>query len=329
MANALRFAARLAAAAHGSTVPARAAADILLELSTQVPVRAAALTSFNPITTEHTTLCSTGYPTSVLEYLQSKQFLEDDVGYRLLVDMPAQKARCWRDTGVPYADTLSARQVFGPAGYGGGATARLTTVDGRYTGDLHVSTESADLPDDSTMSVLNEIASVLAASTDTTRRISLLAAELDGSGKTAAVISRDAAVLPLPDHQVPPVARNSPLPALVEQWRARRPQTQQAQYHHIAGGEWWHLRLAPIAEGTLLCAALVAAPCDLTAREAQVLTLLSNGLLTATIARRLGISERTAAHHIEHILRKLRVSSRAEAARRAAEDGLRLLGLPG
>jgi N,N-dimethylformamidase len=37
------------------------------------------------------------------------------------------------------------------------------------------------------------------------------------------------------------------------------------------------------------------------------------------------ITQRTVAHHIEHILDKLGASSRTAAARRAVEDGLRLL----
>ncbi|MCU1653273.1 MAG: DNA-binding response regulator, partial [Pseudonocardia sp.] len=37
-------------------------------------------------------------------------------------------------------------QVFRPAGFAGGATARLTTRAGSYAGDLHVSTTDAALP---------------------------------------------------------------------------------------------------------------------------------------------------------------------------------------
>jgi DNA-binding NarL/FixJ family response regulator len=57
----------------------------------------------------------------------------------------------------------------------------------------------------------------------------------------------------------------------------------------------------------------------------QILTLLSGGLLNVSIARRLGISERTVAHHVEHLLGKLAVRSRTAATRTAVEEGLRLL----
>jgi DNA-binding NarL/FixJ family response regulator len=51
----------------------------------------------------------------------------------------------------------------------------------------------------------------------------------------------------------------------------------------------------------------------LTKRELEVLELLGEGLRHEDIARRLYISPKTVATHVEHILRKLGVRSRAEA----------------
>jgi DNA-binding CsgD family transcriptional regulator len=56
-------------------------------------------------------------------------------------------------------------------------------------------------------------------------------------------------------------------------------------------------------------------PAGLTAREAEVLALLGDGLRNAEIGRRLFISAKTVDHHVSAILGKLGVSSRAEAAR--------------
>ncbi|HLJ04161.1 MAG TPA: AAA family ATPase [Solirubrobacteraceae bacterium] len=63
-------------------------------------------------------------------------------------------------------------------------------------------------------------------------------------------------------------------------------------------------------------------PAGLTARELEVLMLLSEGLRNAQIADRLVLSERTIDHHVSAILGKLSVHTRGEAAAAAARLGL-------
>jgi two-component system, NarL family, nitrate/nitrite response regulator NarL len=63
----------------------------------------------------------------------------------------------------------------------------------------------------------------------------------------------------------------------------------------------------------------------LTPREREVLALLAEGLANKAIAARLGISEHTAKFHVNAILGKLGVDSRAEAIVRAARMGLVVL----
>jgi len=60
----------------------------------------------------------------------------------------------------------------------------------------------------------------------------------------------------------------------------------------------------------------------LTPREREVLALLGQGLANKAIATRLGISEHTAKFHVNALLAKLGVESRAEAIVRAARLGL-------
>lgn len=70
-------------------------------------------------------------------------------------------------------------------------------------------------------------------------------------------------------------------------------------------------RLARLIERARITAPRAAH--DLTPREFEVLGLMSEGLRHEQIARRLFISPKTVATHVEHILRKLAVRSSTEA----------------
>ena len=65
-----------------------------------------------------------------------------------------------------------------------------------------------------------------------------------------------------------------------------------------------------------------AGPAGLTAREADVLGLLAQGMSNKAIASALGISAKTVGNHVEHIYTKLGVNNRAGAALRAMELGV-------
>jgi HD-GYP domain-containing protein (c-di-GMP phosphodiesterase class II) len=86
-------------------------------------------------------------------------------------------------------------------------------------------------------------------------------------------------------------------------------------------------RLDPEAVTAVIAAAGQQAPRlehrgGLTDRETEVLGLVARGLQTKQVARALGISVKTADHHIQAAYRKLGVSSRAAAALVAMEHGL-------
>lgn len=59
---------------------------------------------------------------------------------------------------------------------------------------------------------------------------------------------------------------------------------------------------------------------SLSAREAEVLGLVGEGLTTREIARRLGISAATVNNHVQRLLRKLNARNRAHAAHLARSD---------
>jgi DNA-binding NarL/FixJ family response regulator len=71
----------------------------------------------------------------------------------------------------------------------------------------------------------------------------------------------------------------------------------------------------PVAEETSSAPAL-------TNREREVLRLLARGLNQGAMAQELSISDKTVATHIQHILEKLGVHSRAQAVALAHRDGL-------
>jgi DNA-binding NarL/FixJ family response regulator len=60
----------------------------------------------------------------------------------------------------------------------------------------------------------------------------------------------------------------------------------------------------------------------MTARELEVLAHVAQGLRNAEIAGRLFLSEKTVAHHVSAILRKLGVRTRSQAGAEAARLGL-------
>ena len=61
---------------------------------------------------------------------------------------------------------------------------------------------------------------------------------------------------------------------------------------------------------------------NLSARESEVLELISRGLLRKEIAKALSISENTVVTHIRHLYDKLNVSNAPAAIRKAYESGI-------
>jgi HD-GYP domain-containing protein (c-di-GMP phosphodiesterase class II) len=85
--------------------------------------------------------------------------------------------------------------------------------------------------------------------------------------------------------------------------------------------------LCPDAVGAVLAAAGHAVraperPSGLTDREIEVLRLLARGLTNKEIASALDIATKTAGHHVQHVLEKLHVTTRAAATMIAMKTGL-------
>lgn len=80
--------------------------------------------------------------------------------------------------------------------------------------------------------------------------------------------------------------------------------------------------LDPKAAAELLAARGASAPKVLSAREREVLGLVTSGLANKQIARRLGISEKTVKGHLSRIFQVLGVTDRTQAALWAERNGL-------
>jgi DNA-binding NarL/FixJ family response regulator len=78
--------------------------------------------------------------------------------------------------------------------------------------------------------------------------------------------------------------------------------------------------VAAIAGGTAMPPVPPPAP-DLTPRERDVLALLARGYANKRIAHELGVSEKTVKAHVGHLLAKLGVADRTQAALMAVREG--------
>lgn len=82
------------------------------------------------------------------------------------------------------------------------------------------------------------------------------------------------------------------------------------------------IALVPAPPGTPPAGASPVLPEPLTARECEVLSLLTQGLANRGIARALSISTHTAKFHVAQILAKLQATSRAQAVAIALREGI-------
>jgi len=83
-----------------------------------------------------------------------------------------------------------------------------------------------------------------------------------------------------------------------------------------------HDKPLPLTPTTTAVTPMRVYPAGLTARQVQVLRLLTRGMTNGEIARELGLSEKTIAHHLTHIFNKTSSGNRAAAVAFAIHHGL-------
>jgi DNA-binding CsgD family transcriptional regulator len=310
------------AQAASEPLPAGERACAVLEaLRLVVPYDCAELSAWNPIAQRHSALASFGYDARLLDWLNGSDRVSelDDIDLRT-------SGQAMRLSELP-AHGLTARTVnefLVPAGFREGLTIGLRTSDGRYAGVLDVSSFDARHPSDLERDAIMLLAGTLANVVDPTRTVRLLASMLE-PGSSAATLE-DGRTLPLDGFSRGPVlADEHPALAAAHAFvRAGRAQS----FLALGGdeGAWFSVRLyrCELDDAWVVAASPTTRPYELTRREIEVLTLLTAGRSNPEIASALIVSPRTISSHVEHILEKLGVPTRAAAAALAASEGLLL-----
>lgn len=300
-----------------------AAAEVLELLRRAIPFAAASISAWNPITDRHETIANASYPEPLVDHLDT-WFVERDEVFRYMRDVDPTPLR-WQDMPFDYRRLHSARAYLMPSGFDEGVTTCLYTADGRYTGCLHVSTDTRSHPSDAAMDVLTVLQTALAGIPDALRATSWLTQALAATDG-AVIIAPSGRVVTIPGRPADPdLVAGSPLITAV----SARLGAAGGRYLWDSGdGRWRRIRLERLAEGTLVLTRPASLPHGVTPRELDVLTLLTEGYTTAEIAALLFVSVKTAGKHVEHLMEKLAVGSRTAAAARALAEGLILLTPP-
>ncbi|WP_412539630.1 LuxR C-terminal-related transcriptional regulator [Longispora sp. K20-0274] len=305
----------------GTADPAQAAAEALRVIHRIVPYAAACVSRYDPLTGEHRTLANDGYPDHVLRFLDT-HFVDDDAAYSIMRGEDTTPMR-WRDFpgAVPYRETRSAVETFKPNGFVEGVTVCLYTRSGRYTGSLHLSTDSTEHPSDDAVPALVTLQTMLAGVADVMRTATDPLTTL-GPADNAAIVSRDGRAVAVPGCDLgPQLAREDGLVADVAS-HLTGGYVPPRFWWSDEGGGWHQVRMYPVAGGAVVVETPARLPYELTARELDVLHLMVAGYTNPQIAAALTVAPKTAAKHVEHLLAKLGCGSRTEAAVLAIREGL-------
>jgi DNA-binding CsgD family transcriptional regulator len=231
------------------------------------------------------------------------------------------------DFPTPAAELRTWAECLLPAGFREGLGMCLFTADGRHLGFLGLFTGSPAVPSDAARDLLAALGPALAHAVDPLRTAAAAARTVQ-SAIAAVILTRtgDVRGLPgLPDHAA--LRAGSPvLTAACDLLDGPQVSFLVRASAEPAGYLAVTALGVPESSPHHLSAVVVLSPCGdldgLTRRELEVLGLLIAGQTNAQAARRLVLSQRTIATHVEHILIKLHADSRALAAVRAQRRGL-------
>ena len=289
---------------HGCRT-AGAASAALDGLRAIVPADCTALSVWDPARGAHRTLASS-YPAAVDAVIDGR--MHTDALFTVVRD--GRRPVRVRDLEPRRRHGEIFETIIIPQGFRDGLTQCLHTADGRYVGMLNASTLDARHPDDDTVELLDLLGADLAAALDPVMLSHPPSGAL-GHGADGLLVGHDGRVVPLSATARPELVALLPRPLVA------------GRHVVVAGDAVLAVELTPAATGTVVRHREIPPPAGLTVRELEVLDGVGHGLSNPEIGRRLGISPRTVATHVEHLLAKTGARNRVAAARRAAEWGLR------
>jgi DNA-binding CsgD family transcriptional regulator len=227
-----------------------------------------------------------------------------------------------RDWDVRFAFTPLAENYLRPAGFNEGISASLWLPGGHHVGAIHMNWGTARSATDESRRIVEQFLPVLAAACDPSQPHRVLADELHGDANVA-VIGADSGQAITGRELGKTLHSDGPL------WPLLLPLAAQGDSNYIwidNDGCYHRISMTRCIQNTVLVAEReVFPPYGLTPRELQIVTFLADGVSNPDIADDLVVSRRTVSTHVEHILAKLGVSSRAEVAARVTREGLRLI----
>ncbi|MBY3552044.1 LuxR C-terminal-related transcriptional regulator [Modestobacter lapidis] len=297
------------------------ACEALRAIRSIIPYEAAGISVWDPLTGVHQTLASDGYSERVSSYLNG-DFVEEDEMYRSMRTKNPLPLR-WQDFPDNYRDLHSARSVFIPAGFDEGMSALLLSGGHRYTGVLHISVGGREDITDEAVGSVTWLQSLLSPIVDELATWSRLVERLSPSS-SAMVLDQSGIVQDLPDRRWATSSdnRDALRSSLMLEWATLSSGTHRRMWRSPSG-DWLQLRIYGV--GTRVLVAVEensdGPPCSLTYQEMVIVARVAEGKSNKQLASDLGVSVRTVAKHMEHILDKAGAESRTELCSRAHREG--------
>lgn len=294
--------------------------EMLDALRKRVGSSASAICLWDPIQRRHLSLANHGYPDEVMTHLNT-WFIEKDPLFQAMRRRSLGALR-WRDF-PDYRGTYSVTDVFTPAGFDEGLSARLVTGAGAYVGTIHVNCDNPRYPSDDDVDEINMMRLQMAEHLDFSLRPRMVAELMGPEAQAWAVDGTGRAhLLRLGDMWDSALDEK-----LVSEMASTAVGSATSRWHDGTG--WLYVRhigTAPrFRQDSLQAVMLItraALPFGITPRELDALTLATRGLTNNQIAAELFISVRTAGHHLESATAKLKASNRASCVSQAMSWGL-------